>query len=449
MERLLAYEGPVVHVDHGHRAPAPTSFSTREVAEERKECNRHIQKIHDDHKANTAWEKNRIKELQQQLLDKDDALLRERRHKEMAKVKHEEMVKQMVEAEDGRMKAEEDCDHTVAELHNKYTRAAEGDADEMVKLQRALKAQEEELARDRVLIAQLTESERTRSEGIGMYQREALALNDKLEHQAARIRELVEENEALKAQAAAPPKPTPAPKAAPRGPIIPWKAQELIRDIAKYKQRFPDDDMAAIVAEATEKLETGKFTPTEYYTMPGLEQKYYDKASEIREKMNKLQETDVERVDYGAGVVFESTPRLKKLERDYAFVRLGGDLNKLLSEKELLRLNERIETEEKWLKSKKRDLSPDGLLGKLYQRREQLQDGAAQTDDDTKLNSLNPEAIAEAERLMDRWEAEDRQVDAGRGGTTMIAWREQKLYELERPYLYLLYGGEMPVPKNL
>jgi hypothetical protein len=31
----------------------------------------------------------------------------------------------------------------------------------------------------------------------------------------------------------------------------------------------------------------------------------------------------------------------------------------------------------------------------------------------------------------------------------MIAWHEQKLYELERPYLYLLYGGEMPVPKNL
>jgi chromosome segregation ATPase len=180
MERLLAYEGPVVHVDHAHRAPAPTSFSTREVAEERKECNRHIQKIHDDHKANTAWEKNRIKELQQQLLDKDDALLRERRHKEMAKVKHEEMVKQMVEAEDGRMKAEEDCDHTVAELHNKYTRAAEGDADEMVKLQRALKAQEEELARARFMIEEMKESELSRSKVIDGYYKEVTELKDEL-----------------------------------------------------------------------------------------------------------------------------------------------------------------------------------------------------------------------------------------------------------------------------
>ena len=30
MERLLAYGGPVVHVDHSHRAPAPTSWSCRE-----------------------------------------------------------------------------------------------------------------------------------------------------------------------------------------------------------------------------------------------------------------------------------------------------------------------------------------------------------------------------------------------------------------------------------
>jgi uncharacterized membrane protein len=78
----------------------------------------------------------------------------------------------MVEAEDGRMKAEEDCDHTVAELHNKYTLAAEGDADEMVKLQRALKAQEEELARARFMIEEMQASELSRSKVINEYYEE-------------------------------------------------------------------------------------------------------------------------------------------------------------------------------------------------------------------------------------------------------------------------------------
>lgn len=172
MERLLAYEGPVVHVDHGHRAPAPTSFSTREVAEERKECNRHLQKVHDDHEANTAWEKNRIVELQQALLDKDKQLQEERRHKETAQRKHEWAVKEMAKEEADRVKAKEDCDHAVAALHNNYTRAAKGDADEIVKLQRELKAQEEELARARFLITEMQASELSRSKVINEYYEE-------------------------------------------------------------------------------------------------------------------------------------------------------------------------------------------------------------------------------------------------------------------------------------
>ena len=33
MERLLAYQGPVVHVDHSHRAPRPTGQHVRTVLE--------------------------------------------------------------------------------------------------------------------------------------------------------------------------------------------------------------------------------------------------------------------------------------------------------------------------------------------------------------------------------------------------------------------------------
>lgn len=91
MERLLAYEGPVVHVDHAHRAPAPTSFSTREVAEERKECNRHLQKVHDDYEA--------------KLLAKDDELAKSRRTKQAAINRLAEEVSED-EAERRRLEAE-------------------------------------------------------------------------------------------------------------------------------------------------------------------------------------------------------------------------------------------------------------------------------------------------------------------------------------------------------
>jgi len=204
MERLLAYEGPVVHVDHSHRAPAPTG-GTREdavpqedaVARERKECNEHLQKVHDDHEANTAWEKNRIVELQKALLDKEKAfrdasayndrvearhakeveelerkLQEERQHKETAQKKHEWAVKEMAKEEADRMQAKEDCDRAVAELHNNYTRAAKGDADEIVKLQRELKAKEEELVTARFQIKEMQASDLTRSKVINEYYEE-------------------------------------------------------------------------------------------------------------------------------------------------------------------------------------------------------------------------------------------------------------------------------------
>ena len=390
MERLLAYEGPVVHVDHSHRAPA------RATGLEMRDC--------------------------------DEEVARERR----------------------------DCGLRLAAREKKHKEAVE---EALEKCEEALKAKEAELVKARFQITQLTESERSRNIIINKYSDEVTALKDKVENQAARIRELVEENEALKAQAAALSKPAPAPKAAPapkpvpapRKPVIPWKAQELIRDIAKYKKAYSDDeDMVALVDEVTKKLETGEFTPTEYFTMPGLEQKYYDKVEELKKRIVYLQKYDPGNQGiYGSGGFIQvSGPQLKRAERDLAFVRLGGDLNKLLSEGELLRLNERIETEEKWLKSKGRDLSPDGLLGKLYQRRQQLQDGVDQMDDDTMLNSRNPEAIAEAKSLMDQLAAVDKDMDLRYGGPNMIAQHEQRVYELHRPYLYLLYGGGLPIPEN-
>ena len=110
MERLLAYEGPVVHVDHAHRAPAPTSWSNREEIE----------------------------------------------------------------------KERQECDHTVAELHNNYTLAAERDAEEIVELKKALRVQEKELVKASYQITQLTESERMRSALINQYFNEVTKLKDEL-----------------------------------------------------------------------------------------------------------------------------------------------------------------------------------------------------------------------------------------------------------------------------
>ena len=162
MERLLAYEGPVVHVDHSHRAPAPTAGTREDAAEE---CKRQLAEER-QHKETALRE-----------------LVAERQHKETARRKHKWAVDEMTKEEKARVKAEE-----------------------------ALDAKEEELKKARFLILQLTESERSRHTLINQYQKENVDLREKVEHQAARIRELVQ---APKAQAAARPKPAPAPKAAP------------------------------------------------------------------------------------------------------------------------------------------------------------------------------------------------------------------------------------------
>ena len=95
MERLLAYEGPVVHVDHSHRAPAPTSLSNREEVEalkgveaskealekEKRECNKHINELHDYYKGQSSWKDKRIAELQAQVVAKDNELVKSRNSK--------------------------------------------------------------------------------------------------------------------------------------------------------------------------------------------------------------------------------------------------------------------------------------------------------------------------------------------------------------------------------
>ena len=97
MERLLAYEGPVVHVDHAHRAPAPTSWSSREkaVSEATAKCNAYNRELEDE-----------VRTLQRQLAAEKDQVERERQLKKAAREKHEWAVDEMTKEADGRMKAE-------------------------------------------------------------------------------------------------------------------------------------------------------------------------------------------------------------------------------------------------------------------------------------------------------------------------------------------------------
>ena len=131
MERLLAYEGPVVHVDHSHRAPAPTGLEWRdcdeELKKEKRECNEHIQGVHANYTNKQQWMENRIVELKQALLDKNNKLQEERQHKETAQKKHKAVSEMLVNEEDVRMKAQE----------------------ALARCEEALQAKEQELARAR------------------------------------------------------------------------------------------------------------------------------------------------------------------------------------------------------------------------------------------------------------------------------------------------------------
>lgn len=164
MERLLAYEGPVVHVDHAHRAPAPTAgFESRASCEEK--------------------------------------VAEERQHKENAQEKHKWAVGEWSKEAGGRMEAEEAlerCEEAFRDASAYKERVQARHENEVEELEATVKARDEELKRASDRIGEMKASELSRSEVVGMYQKEALALNDKLEHQAARIRELTDENDALR-----------------------------------------------------------------------------------------------------------------------------------------------------------------------------------------------------------------------------------------------------------
>ena len=184
MERLLAYEGPVVHVDHGHRAPARATGLEWRDCDEEVALEKGLKKIEQDKLAYTMTE-----------------LAKEKRHKEMAKDKHREMVDQMAKEASGRMEAEEALARERQAFRDASAyqeRVQARHEKEVEELEATVKVRDQELKRASDLIGEMKASELSHSDVIDMYQKEALALNDKLEHQAARIRELTEENDALR-----------------------------------------------------------------------------------------------------------------------------------------------------------------------------------------------------------------------------------------------------------
>ena len=151
MERLLAYEGPVVHVDHAHRAPArATGLEWRSTCEENvKSCEEKVE--------------------------------RERRHKEMAKDKHREMVDQMAKEAAGRQEAEEaleKCDEAFRDASAYKEHVREGHEKEVEELEATVAARDEELAKARFQMGQLQASEVRMQQTISEYAKE-LAVDNK------------------------------------------------------------------------------------------------------------------------------------------------------------------------------------------------------------------------------------------------------------------------------
>jgi hypothetical protein len=128
-----------------------------------------------------------------------------------------------------------------------------------------------------------------------------------------------------------------------------------------------------------------------------------------------------------------------------------------VKDKERKELEDRIEEEKWWLgyKAPKRDESK--LLTLLLDRLQQLDttadDKYEESDDNAKLQKLGADASAKAKELFKSWKLELQRIFylfGGRQGDpegpNLIRFEE---YKAKRPYLYVLYGGELPVPNPL
>ena len=183
MERLLAYEGPVVHVDHSHRAPAPTSWSNREeIEEEKRECAKHINKVHADCKNQSSWKDKRIEELQAQVVAKDDELVKSRDSKQRS-------IRKL-------MDQESEADAQIAELQQRV-KSMTSEKETLLEYYTQKFKRVKELEAD---IERRNEADASRSVSIDNYYRETTELKLKVQELEERNRKLEAENEALQQQ---------------------------------------------------------------------------------------------------------------------------------------------------------------------------------------------------------------------------------------------------------
>jgi len=158
MERLLAYEGPVVHVDHAHRAPArATGLEWRSTCEKK------------------------VLDQRKELHDKDDELQWERQHKETAKKKHEWAVKEMAKEAGGRMQAEaalEKSEQAFRDASAYQESVQERHEKEVEELEATVKARDEELVKARYQMGEMQASEVRMQQTISEYAKE-LAVDNK------------------------------------------------------------------------------------------------------------------------------------------------------------------------------------------------------------------------------------------------------------------------------
>ena len=301
MERLLAYEGPAVHVDHAHRAPAPTSWSSREkaVSEATAKCNAYNRELEDE-----------VRTLQRQLAAEKDQVERERQHKQAAKKKHEWAVDEMTKEADGRMKAEA-----------------------------ALQAKEEELARSRrthkAAINRLAdetvddEAEKRRLE----------AEVERLELRLAEAAELIDQLAAAAGMPKAAPAPeaVPAPKPAPPKPSVKDKERgELTRRIQREEQYVNDwpsregrSELLTLLSKRRDELDA---TPDDAYKYTSetakfdkLDETAKAKAKELwRNYRNEDMRQGYNQMGGGHGAFAGGANALYKLERLYLYVLYGG-----------------------------------------------------------------------------------------------------------------------------
>ena len=114
MERLLAYEGPVVHVDHSTARPRD-EWSNRDEIEKEKRSAPSTQGLANCNQQ-SSWKDKRIAELQAQVVAKDDELLKSRNAAEEALAKSRDSKQSSIRK---LMDQESEADAQIAELQQR------------------------------------------------------------------------------------------------------------------------------------------------------------------------------------------------------------------------------------------------------------------------------------------------------------------------------------------